>query len=453
MIHSKVAILGAGMAGLAAAKTLTDMDCTVYEARSHAGGHSSSFHVDGFIFDEGPHLSFTPYERIKSFMAKSVDQRFFEHPAYATNDYQGHILKHPAQCNLHGLPTDLITKCIADFVRAQARGEQPRANYKDWCYQGFGETFSEVFTRAYTRKYWNLELEQLTTDWVSERIYAPKLEEVLEGALTHKTADHYYMSTFRYPEEGGFGSYTGLLERRAPIALNMKAVEIDLAAKKIGFANGKTEYYDHLISSMPLPELIRICKDVPPGVRQAAAELACSSHFLVSVGVDRPALSEAYWTYYYDEDIPFSRISYQYKYSAKTARPNTSTLQMEVVHSRYKAMASKDAVVEQCLDAAIKVGVLHSRDEILAVDARDIKYANVIFDFQRAANLAIVHEFLKSSGVHWCGRYGEWAYLWTDQSMMSGERAANEVRALVGLEPGVFDQDAVVGQEAAAALA
>jgi protoporphyrinogen oxidase len=441
MKDSRIAILGAGMSGMAASKALTGLNCVVYESRSHAGGHASSFRTEnGFIFDEGPHVSFTPHERIKNFLARSVGDRFFEYPTYATNYFEGHILKHPVQCNLYGLPTDLITRCIADFVRAQYEDKRPVETYKDWCYRGFGATVSEVFTRPYTRKYWNLELEQLATDWVSERIYAPRLEEVLAGALDKQTGEHYYMSKFRYPEEGGFGAYNTLLERDAPTEFGMKAVQIDEVAKKITFANGKTEHYDHLISTVPLPELIKLCSHAPPSARDAAGKLACTSHFLLSVGINRPHVSDAYWTYYYDEDIPFSRASFPSKYSHKTAQPDCSSIQVEVVHSRYKSIPSHDVLVEQCIDSMLKVGLLQSRDEIVALDARDIRYANVIFDFERVRNRDIIHNYMSSHGIHWCGRYGEWAYLWTDQSILSGERAANEVRTTLGLAEATFDQ-------------
>lgn len=433
-------MLGAGLSGMAAAKSLGGVDCRVFEARSHSGGHASSFQVDGYTFDEGPHVSFTPNERIKNFLARSVNHQFFEYPTYATNYFKGHILRHPVQTNLRGLPPQLISACIADFVRAQYEDKRELKNYGDWCYRGLGKTISETFTRPYTRKYWNLEMEQLTTEWVSERVYAPKLEEVIDGALAEAEGQHYYMAGFRYPEYGGFGGYNRLLTEGTPIEYGMRATEIDLAAKKMSFEDGTTVHFEHLISSVPLPEIIRLCKDVPQYVRDAAAELACSSHFIVSIGINRPHISDAFWTYYYDEDIPFSRTSFPSKYSHRTAKEGTSSLQAEVVHSRYKALPSKEGLVEQCIDSLLKVGLLHSRDEIVALDARDLRYANVIFDFKRTPNMKIVHEFLRKSGVPWCGRYGEWAYLWTDQSILSGERAANEVRAKLGLASRGFDE-------------
>jgi protoporphyrinogen oxidase len=441
--QGNVIVLGAGMSGMAAARSLRGLDCTVYEAGQHVGGHASSFCIGkSFIFDEGPHVSFTAEARVKHFLARSVNDRFSEFTVQATNYFAGTILKHPVQCNLHGLSPELITRCIVDFVAAQHQSPAPIATYKDWCYRGLGESISETFTRRYTRKYWNLELEQLTADWVSDRIYAPALEEMLRGALSTQTGEHHYVSTFRYPLEKGFGGYNALLQRGVRVELGMRAVEIDLDHKKITFENGRTEHYEHLISSAPLPELVKLCRDVSLAVREAAEKLACTSHFILSIGIERPHVSDAHWTYFYDEEIPFSRASFPSKFSPANAPEGCSSIQVEAVHSRYRSLPSPGVLAEQCLDSLIKVGLLHSRREIVALDARDIRYANVIFDFNRAPNVARVHDYLRSKGVNCCGRYGDWAYLWTDQAILSGERAAHEVTQRMGMENGHFDDEA-----------
>ena len=53
-----------------------------------------------------------------------------------------------------------------------------------------------------------------------------------------------------------------------------------------------------------------------------------------------------------------------------------------------------------------------------------IRYANIIFDLDRASLLATVHGYLDDIGIAYCGRYGDWGYMWTDESFISGERAA-----------------------------
>ena len=50
----------------------------------------------------------------------------------------------------------------------------------------------------------------------------------------------------------------------------------------------------------------------------------------------------------------------------------------------------------------------------------------MIFDLERKPALELVHGYLRDIGVHWCGRYGDWEYAWTDQAFFSGERAAQE---------------------------
>jgi len=182
-------------------------------------------------------------------------------------------------------------------------------------------------------------------------------------------------------------------------------------------------------------------RDVPTRVREAAAGLACTSHFLVSLGVNRPDLTDAYWTYYYDEDIPFSRLSFPYKYSSSAAPPGCSSVQAEVVHSRFRPLGDPDAAVEGCIDAMLRCGILHNRDEIVAVDTRNVVYANVIFNLDRNRNLAMVHDYLFQEGVERCGRYGDWAYLWTDQSILSGERAGKSVRHALGMNERPFDAE------------
>ena len=53
-----------------------------------------------------------------------------------------------------------------------------------------------------------------------------------------------------------------------------------------------------------------------------------------------------------------------------------------------------------------------------------LRYANVIFDLDRTAALKTVHGYLDDIGIAYCGRYGDWGYMWTDESFKSGECAA-----------------------------
>jgi protoporphyrinogen oxidase len=100
---------------------------------------------------------------------------------------------------------------------------------------------------------------------------------------------------------------------------------------------------------------------------------------------------------------------------------------------------------EQTVDRVVadlrRCGVLRDDDRLLVAEARNIRYANVIWDHQRANALATVHDYLDDIGVVRCGRYGDWDHSWTDESFLSGERAGREVLAgtrLRAAPPGVI---------------
>ena len=114
-----IVVLGTGMAGYGAARQLSSSGIrpVVYDKNGYYGGHTASFRDDqGFIFDLGPHISFTKDERIQELFSGYIDQEYESVQVNLNNHWRGVKLTHPAQLHLHGLPNDLIVEIISDFV-------------------------------------------------------------------------------------------------------------------------------------------------------------------------------------------------------------------------------------------------------------------------------------------------------------------------------------------------
>ena len=112
-----------------------------------------------------------------------------------------------------------------------------------------------------------------------------------------------------------------------------------LADDSSSFSNGVVTHYDALVSSVPLPDLIRMIQGAPQDVVDASRRLACSTCVLVNIGVNREDLSEAHMTYFYDEDICFTRLGFPHMLSARNAPPGTGSIQAEVYFSeKYKPL-------------------------------------------------------------------------------------------------------------------
>jgi protoporphyrinogen oxidase len=425
----RIAILGSGMAGLGAAHCLRSegMASTLYDKNPYPGGHTASHHADGFIFDEGPHVSFTRNERIRRLFADSVGGEYQAVTAAVNNYWQGHWVRHPAITNLHGLPPALVVQVIQDFI------DRPRdpeiRNYADWLNASYGEAFARTFPMQYTRKYHTTPAENMSTEWVGPRLYQARLEEVLLGAVSPAPQRVHYVQDYRYPTRGGFASFLSGLTRDLGIELGHRVTRIDPRARTLRFANGAEARYDALISSLPLPELVPMIVGAPPEVLAAADTLACTTVVLVNLGIARPDVSQASWTYFYDEEFPFSRISFPAVYSPHVVPEGTSSIQAEVYFSKkYRPLTqAPESLIDPVIDGLTRAGVMRPDDRVVLRQAQVIPYANIIFDLDRAAALGVVHGFLEEVGVTPCGRYGEWGYHWTDEAFISGEAAARRV--------------------------
>ena len=422
-----IVVLGAGLAGLAAGYRLNEMkyDFNLYEKSNFIGGHASTHKLGDFIFDDGPHVSFTKRPEIKKFLADSVNGAFIEHKSKILNYWKGHWVKHPAQCFLYGLPTEIITNCLIDYINAYINDSPEPTNYAEWCYQNLGKSFSEEFVFKYTKKYWTLDANQLSTDWIGPRIYPPSPEEVIKGALEPANNEYHYLSEFRYPTKGGFAAYLKGLNTGNNINLNHEAILIDTENKCINFSNGQQTFFDNLISSLPLPELIKLLTNVPSEIKSAAKQLKCSSVVLISLGVDRDVgWPDAHWIYFYDYDISFSRIHFPHLLSPHNSPPGTGSVQVETYYSDEMPLPETN-MIDRTIKDLTTTGILRNDDKILVSHQQHVKYANVVFDLNRTENLKLVNDYLNEIGIERCGRYGDWEYHWTDDSIVSGWEAVN----------------------------
>lgn len=400
------------------------------DKNSYHGGHTASFRYEtGFLFDVGPHISFTKDPRIQELFADSVEQRYETVQINLNNYWKGYWPPHPVQLHMHGLPDELIIKVIADFVAARKLPDESPKNYAEWLLASFGATFAEEFPMRYTRKYHTTCAENMSTDWLGPRIYRPSLEEVIRGAISPSAPQVHYITHFRYPRDGGFMRYLNKFVPMGNLKLNHELVSLDPRTRELRFSNGVISKYDGLVSSVPLPDLIPMIQGAPLDVLEASRRLSCSTCILVNIGVDREDLSSAHMTYFYDEDICFSRLGFPHMLSKCNAPAGTGSIQAEVYFSdKYKPFSgSAEDWIEPVIRDVRRCGLLRDDDRILSRKAMLLRYANIIFDRERASALNTVHGYLEDVGIAYCGRYGDWGYMWTDESFKSGELAAERV--------------------------
>lgn len=412
-------IIGAGIAGLGAshALRLRGEDSIVLEKDDTYGGLCGNFEINGFRFDRFVHLSFAKKELCATeiFEKACPDARLLQSNPF--NIYKGKWIKHPAQNNLYPLEQWEKDAVIDDFKKRPITFIKPE-NYEAWLRLQFGNYFAEHFPMVYTKKYWMKEAKELRTEWTGGRFYQPSVDEVIEGSKTQDTPTTYYSKEMLYPAKGGFKSFLKDLAEEATIRVNTAVCKIDVYNKLVKLNSSDAEIqYDRLISSMPLPEIIQIIENVPEGVRKVASKLEATCGYHVSIALKTKNIPPYLWWYIYDEDNLSARVHSPSLKSPDNAPTGCSSLQMEVYCKlgEYTEQEIKDRTVGKLIEK----GIIKEED-ILFVHLGFEKYANVIFTEPIYESRKIVRDYLALVGIETIGRFGEWDYLWSDQSLLSG---------------------------------
>jgi UDP-galactopyranose mutase len=148
---------------------------------------------------------------------------------------------------------------------------------------------------------------------------------------------------------------------------------------------------------------------------------------VVNLGINRPRLTEKHWAYYPETDYIFFRISFPMNFAQNMVPPGASSVACEIAYGNGREV-DRASVVDRVVADLRRSKVLAADDAVIFQEMIDIKYAYVIFDRNRKDAVQMIHDYLREHAVYPCGRYGDWSYLWSDEAILSGRRAALAVQ-------------------------
>ena len=308
-------------------------------------------------------------------------------------------------------------------------------SFEDFIYKVWGAGIARHFAVPYNKKLWTVPLAEMETSWLGGRVPLPDLGEIIDGALQPVARPMGPNARFGYPRRGGFQALmNGFLPHiRGKIELNAEVVQVLPSEHALALADGRRYRYEQLISTMPLPELIRLIgPQAPEDVKAAARGLRHVSIRCVNLGVAREQITDKHWIYY-PEDSIFHRIFVQGNASPECNAPGGFGFTCEISYSPYKPQpCSGQELIDRCVADCVKVGFLRANDTILVANQVDMPYAYVVYDHARAANVALIRAWLEQHDIVLAGRYSEWEYYNSDHAFQAGRKAMDKVRAQAG---------------------
>ena len=262
----------------------------VVEREKEAGGLCRSYQLDGFTFDLTGHLLHFRRPEIKTLVEKLLDGRLERHVRRSFVYSHETYTEYPFQVNTHGLPPEVVRDCLLGFIATltsprQAVPPEERSLYA-WILENLGEGIAKHFMIPFNEKLWQVSLEELTSDWVSWLVPKPDVRDVVNGALGIKDKAFGYNPTFLYPVRGGIDVLPkAFLGGVQPISYGTELVEVDTTRRRAVLSDGTGVDYENLVSTIPVPELVALCTDLPGWVREGTAGLRCASVYNVNLGI------------------------------------------------------------------------------------------------------------------------------------------------------------------------
>lgn len=431
-----IAIAGAGLTGLSAACHLEGREYAVFEREREPGGLCRSLERDGFAFDLTGHLLHLRRPEVRSWVSALLEGRLEESPRHAFIHSHGVLTPYPFQVNTHGLPPRVVAECLIGFIEAwcgrrleRAPGEP--AHFLDWVQRTFGPGIGRHFLVPYNRKMWRRGLDQVTCEWVSWSVPQPALDEVVRGAFGVEAREFGYNPRFLYPKRGGIRLLPDALAARARnLHLGVEVESIEMRSRRLRLSDGSRPRFDALISTLPLPELVRRCEGLPEAARTAAAGLSWVRVINVNLAVRGEVAPGRHWIYFPEPEYLFYRVGIASNFSRGVAPPGCASLYVEV--SEPAGAPPTPGLEERVIADLRRAGILEPAQEVLFSLPVVIDPAYVIYDRHRRECVPALLSLLRERGIHSAGRFGAWEYSSMEDALVAGRHAAAAVSGALG---------------------
>jgi protoporphyrinogen oxidase len=430
----KVAVLGGGLSGLSASIFLGrgGVPHRLFEREAVPGGHAVTISEQGFLFDRTGHLL-----HLRDASMRELAEELLPPAQYRKIQRRSAVFSHgvytryPFQANTFGLPPEVAYECLSGFLQAHFASAKPAAgDFESYCLQHFGVGISKHFMLPYNARLWGVPPREITSEWCQRFVPQPQLEDVLRGALGATPPELGYNASFWYPELG-IGSFSSALATRTPIELSRAPQRIDLERRVLVFADEEVPF-ELLLSTVPLPALLKLLSHVPEAVALAASKLRSTHLHYFDLGLRVANPNPYHWIYVPEAKYPFYRVGCYSHFSDKLAPPGKSSLYVELAERR---APDPERALAAVVTGLCELGLLRGASDIELWRLRRLDYAYVIYDHNYRAALDVIEPFLKQQRIISTGRYGGWNYSSMEDALLMGRDAAGAAQTLLEVSP------------------
>lgn len=220
---NKIAIIGAGPAGLTAARELQrhgDGDICIFEADNIVGGISRTVEHKGNRIDIGGHRFFTKDNRISNIWEETLpvqgeesaatDNVMLMRPRQSRIFYRRRFFDYPVTLSvstMRNLGLKQLFRCGFGYLMARLAPRR-ETSLEDFYINRFGAPLYHMFFEAYTEKVWGVHPSGLGADWGAQRVKGLSVSAVMHDIFnkligrTNASVETSLINRFLYPKYG-----------------------------------------------------------------------------------------------------------------------------------------------------------------------------------------------------------------------------------------------------------
>ena len=457
----KVVCIGGGPAGLTAAYMLAKegVGVAVLEADTqYVGGISRTIQKTGaygnFCFDIGGHRFFSKSAEVVALWKEILGDDLIVRSRKSRIYYGGKFYPYPLNLvktisNLGLLESAL---CGASYVYARVFPCRDPKTFEQWVSNQFGTRLFRMFFKTYTEKVWGMSCSEISADWAAQRIKGLSLAVALKNALAsalgikNRGQVKTLIESFLYPRKG-----PGMMWEVARDKIIAMGGSVELGCRVAGlsldgaglwnveYENSQTGQRnviqaEHVISSMPLRELVQATAGHTPEALSAAGALRYRDFLLVALVLKESGKGfDDNWLYIHDPRVMVGRIQ-NFKTWSPEMVPTDGILcyGMEYFCNEGDGLwaSADDVLIERAKSELCQMGLAKREDIMEGYVVRQPK-AYPVYDQEYHEHVHVIRGWLAvhCPNLRVVGRNGMHKYNNQDHSMMTAMLAAKNIIA------------------------
>ena len=413
----------------------------LFEAGSRVGGLAKTVELWNQRVDLGPHRFFSCDERVNGLWSEIVGEDYVTVQRLSRILYKNKLFYYPLK------PFDALLKLgpleaflsFADYMKGRIKPIEQDGTFEAWVVNRFGRRLFDVFFKTYSEKLWGISCRQLDADFAAQRIKKLSLYEAVKSAFLGDKRNHHktLVDEFAYPSQG-----TGVVYERMAALIQQKGGRIHYRTpvqrvltdnhRVIGIElkDGTLEYFDYVISSMPISLLVSQLPEAPDTIKRLASLLKFRNTNLVYLNVQATGLFPDNWIYVHAPDLKVGRITNFRNWSPHLYGDESSTiLALEYWCDDQDTIwrAPDDTIIDLAKRELVQTKLTNNAD-ILAGHVHKIHRCYPVYNRGYKQTLKPIENYLDSiEGLRAIGRYGAFKYNNQDHSILMGIMAAEDI--------------------------